>query len=145
MSSEFWSIPFFLPPCRGKWLENPAGLRQWPALAVDVQPPHCWMWWKFCDSDAKSIEELQTCIELWGLRREMHSCKWMHMVWWCMNGITYGSNGLNHPFLESLCGWLIVGRERERVRVAVTINQGRSRTFFFFSGGTIEINWLIGT
>ena len=29
------------------------------------------------------------------------------------DGITYGSNGLNHPFLESLCGWLIVGRERE--------------------------------
>jgi len=50
------------------------------------------------------------------------------------DGITYGSNGLNHPFLESLCGWLIVGRERERVRVAVTINQGRSRTFFFFRG-----------
>ena len=45
------------------------------------------------------------------------------------DGITYGSNGLNHPFLESLCGWLIVGRER--VRVTVTINQGRSRTFFF--------------
>ena len=45
------------------------------------------------------------------------------------DGITYGSNGLNHPFLESLCGWLIVGRER--VRVTVTINQGRSRTYFF--------------
>jgi len=52
------------------------------------------------------------------------------------DGKTYGSNGLNHPFLESLCGWLIVGRERERVRVTVTIKQGRSTTFFL--GG---YNW----
>ena len=93
------------------------------------------MWWKFCDSDAKSIEELQTCIEMWGLRREMHSCKWMHMVWWCMMVKLMVAMVWTTHFWKACADGLLLG-ERERVRVTVTIKQGRSTTFFW--GG---YNW----
>ena len=76
---------------------------------------------------------------MWSLRREMHSCKWMHMVWWCMMVYLMVAMVWTTHFWKACVDGLLLGereRERERVRVTVTINQGRSRTFFF--GG---YNW----